>query len=210
MRIKVRLRNLSLLVIGSAYSRTGIADICVVRAGDKIFIPGSSLKGVLRTAAHRISRKMGFTSCGEVEPSRIAEAHRAAGGKCDVCNLFGMPGPPSVASSKVIVGDMKPVGSVSTFIIGRTSIEPSKGKAREGSLRTVEVIPTCTIFEGEIDLLSSDRRDLILLLGALDEMRYMSFGRGGLVDLMAEVEGADVSGLDIAKSLSSWRWNICP
>jgi len=209
-RIRVSLRNISLLTIGSAYPRLGVADICVVRAGNSVFIPGSSIKGVLRTSANRASRRMNFTSCGEVRPDRIAEAHRKMGRRCDVCDLFGFPGSPPDSSSKVIVGDMKPRWDVRTIVIGRTAIDPRKGKALEGSLREVEAIPPCTIFEGEILLLSDELKHLMILLGALDEMRYMSFGRSSMVDVIAEIEGERGRELEIARSLSKWRWEICP
>jgi CRISPR/Cas system CSM-associated protein Csm3 (group 7 of RAMP superfamily) len=205
MRIRVRLRNLSMLTIGSAYSRLGIADICTVKVGGSVLIPGSSFKGVLRSAAHRASGRLGLASCGEIEPSRISKAHERMGRVCDVCDLFGRPGPPSEASSKIIVGDLKPVDA-RVLVLGRTSIDASRGKALEGSLRTVEAIPPCTIFEGEILLLSEDRKHLTLILEALDEIRYGNFGRGSLVDVIAEIDEES----EIAKSLSNWRWDICP
>ncbi len=205
-RIGVELRNLSLLTMGSAYPRLTLADVNTVRIGGEILIPGSSLKGALRTAAHRAAGKFGFTSCGQVEPRMISRAHEAMGRVCDVCELFGMPGVPSNSSSKLLISNLRPKLDVPTITVTRVSLDPERGKAREGGLFTVEAIPPCTLFEGEITLLSDGNgKYLKLLMAALDELANGSFGRGAIV----EIRVRDVP-LQEFKHLESWRWDICP
>ena len=204
-RIGVELRNLSLLTVGSAYPRLTLADVNTVRIGGEVVIPGSSLKGALRTAAHRAAGRLGLTSCGQVEPGMISKAHEAMGRVCDVCELFGMPGAAGSSSSKLFVSNLRPKLDISTITVTRVSLDPARGKAREGGLFTVEAIPPCTLFEGEITLLSDDGKHLKLLLAALDELASGSFGRGAIV----EVRVSDVP-LQEFKHLESWRWDVCP
>jgi len=203
-RLRIQLRNLSLLTVGSAYPRFSLADINTVRVGGEVIIPGSSLKGALRTAGHRAARRLGMRSCGEVEPSKVVEAHERMGGKCDVCELFGMPGPGGVASSKLFVSDLRPKDPVATEVITRVSLDPRSGKAWEGGLFTVEVVPICTVFEGELMLLDDKEKYLELLAEALKELMDGTLGKGSLVEIrIPEGEGK-------LRELSSWRWNLCP
>ena len=203
MRYTVKLRNLNLLTVGSAYPRLTTADITTVRIGGVPVIPGSSFKGSLRTSAHRAASKVNRTSCGEIEPRKIVEAHKRMGRRCDVCSLFGMPGPGATSDSKVIVSALYPSSGVETATLTRVSISPVKGKAERGGLFSLEVVPLCTTFEGEIILLDDSYKDL--LLASLDEMRNNTIGKGSLLDL--KVEG-DLP--DEFKHLSEWRWDICP
>ena len=205
MRLSLELRNLSMLTVGSAYPRLTLADISTYRVGGEILIPGSSLKGTLRTAAHRVAGKFGLKSCGEVSPDRILEAHKKMGGVCDVCKLFGMPGPAEISHSKLFVSELRPKRRVETALVTRISIDPRRGKVRKGGLFKVEVIPPCTTFEGEITLLDEDERHVELLLASIGELRQMSFGRGGMVDVkLGEVP------IERYEYLKEWRWDVCP
>lgn len=207
-KMVVQLRNLGLLTVGSAYPRQTMADVSTVRVNGRVIIPGSSFKGALRTAAHRAAPRIGQRSCGEIEPGRIIEAHRKIGGKCDVCDLFGMPGPAATSSSKLLVTDLMPRNDVKTTLMTRVSIEPESLRALKGGLFTMEVIPICTIFEGEIILLSDDDRHLRLLLASLEDLMSNTMGRGAIMEI--KVERIPDSMLESFGQLREWRWNICP
>ncbi len=207
-RIGVELRNLGLLTIGSAYSRLILADINTVKVGGRVIIPGSSFKGALRTAAHKAAPKIGLSSCGQVNPSKIAEAHEKMGRICDVCELFGMPGSAATSLSKLLVSDLRPREEISTVMLTKVSIDPERWKAQDISLYNIEAIPLCTTFGSEVMILDDKEKYLKLFLSALDELMYGSFGRGAVVEVRVTSEIPDFA--SEFEHLREWRWDICP
>ncbi len=205
------LRNLNLLTVGAPYSLLSSTDVPTVKMRDKVLIPGTSFKGVLRTSAHMAAASVGMSSCGEIDPSKISEAHK--NGVCDVCDVFGMPGTPVTACSKVRVSDLKPSRLVRTFPLTRTSMNPARGKVEEGRLFTMEVVPLYTEFEGEVWAMGE--KALKLVLAALDELRYGVLGKGSLVDLRVrsikpEPDSLDEVGRRLLDGLAKWRWeDVC-
>jgi len=212
-KIGIWLKNLNLLTVGSAYPITGVADITTITVKGRVIIPGSSFKGILRTAAHRASKRIGMSSCGEIEPGKIQEAHTKIRKVCDVCKVFGRPGIPIKSKSKIRVTDLIPEKDIRPTVFTRTSIDAKTGKVIEGALFSQQVIPLCTTFRGSIEV--SDKESLKLVLAALEELRRGVIGKGSLVDVKVEVEphpNSEVIGEDGMKVLSSlrdWRWDIC-
>lgn len=141
-------------------------------------IPGSTLKGVLRTSASKVARLLGLASCYEISPDKTC-------GRCDVCDVFGAPDKPS----KIFVGDATPSSSLSSTSITHTSINRKRRVVERWALFSVETYPIGSSFHFEISCRGLPLKHIKLLLVALANMRYMRFGRGSYVHVQAEVEG---------------------
>ncbi|MEM0233149.1 MAG: RAMP superfamily CRISPR-associated protein [Candidatus Nezhaarchaeales archaeon] len=192
MRFYVRARPVGIALIGWNYPSMFDIDLAFMRKikrssnGDlskQIYIPGSSFKGALRSAASRIAKSYGFTSCGYVEPELIREAHERSG-VCDVCKIFGYP--KNSTSSLIHVSDLNPVNNVRTFNVTRTRLEDDSLKVAEGALYTYEYIYDQAEFRGCIEICSRDPNVFGLILLGLAELRLGRIGRSSLFDLMIE------------------------
>jgi CRISPR/Cas system CSM-associated protein Csm3 (group 7 of RAMP superfamily) len=217
IRFKLRLRAATLLTVGWGVPDVLGADIVHVRklrvegsgASEVLYIPGSSVKGALRTAASRVAAAYGFTSCGETRPELIAKAH--AGGPCDVCRLFGYPGDDPSAASRVWVSDFNPVGEPRTVTVVRVGLDDRTLTAREGVLYSMEHLLPGSEFEGEVRVDDSARDLIPLLLLAIAELRTGRFGRRSVVDARV-VDGGALDGAVEARwrpllgELRSWLW----
>jgi CRISPR/Cas system CSM-associated protein Csm3 (group 7 of RAMP superfamily) len=217
IRFKLRLRAATLLTVGWGVPDVLGADIVHVRklrveggrASEALYIPGSSVKGALRTAASRVAAAYGFTSCGETRPELIAKAH--AGGPCDVCRLFGYSGDDPSAASRVWVSDFNPVGEPRTVTVVRVGLDDRTLRVREGVLYSMEHLLPGSEFEGEVRVDDSARNLVPLLLLAIAELRTGRFGRRSVVDARV-VDGGALDGAVEARwrpllgELRSWLW----
>ncbi|AAY81341.1 RAMP superfamily CRISPR-associated protein [Sulfolobus acidocaldarius] len=176
MEFKMRIKNLTSLTIGGGSVIVG-TDIPF----SELEIPSSSIKGVLRTAVTQFLPQ-GFTSCNEVEPKMIRQAHR---GKepCDVCQLFGYPD----ARTEGCVNFMVETKDLKKYRLMRVSIEDKTQKAKEGALFSQEVVKPGT--EVVVNVIYRDNcgeRLLKLLLSSVLALRYWRLGRNALVDVKLE------------------------
>jgi CRISPR/Cas system CSM-associated protein Csm3 (group 7 of RAMP superfamily) len=222
IRFKLRLRAVTLLTVGWGIPDVLGADIVharklaleklegsKVRVAERIYIPGSSVKGVLRTAASRVAAAYGFTSCGETRPDLIAKAH--AGVPCDVCKLFGYPEDDPSAASRIWVSDFDLVGGAGKTVVVRVALDNKTLTARQGALYSMEHLLPGSEFEGEIRVDESARELIPLLLLAIAELRTGRFGRRSVVDARV-VDGGALDGAVEARwrpllgELRSWLW----
>ncbi|MEM3661059.1 MAG: RAMP superfamily CRISPR-associated protein [Thermoproteota archaeon] len=180
-----------------------------IRHSYKIFIPGSSFKGSLRSATSRIASLYGFKSCGEVGPEAIEKAH-SSGGICDVCKLFGYP--KNNVPSKIMVSDFEPIDHPHTMGLTKLRIDNSSLKAAEGALFTSEYVIPKTTFKGSISIREVETKLLGLLLLGLAELRMGRFGRASIIDLMLEdtnfleKELKGTNWLSLLTDLKEWLW----
>ena len=217
VRFKLRLRAVTLLTVGWGIPDVLGADVVHARklrveGGERaevLYIPGSSVKGALRTAASRVAAAYGFTSCGQVKPELIAEAH--ASGPCHVCRLFGYPGDDPSAASRVWVSDFNPVGEPRTVTVVRVGLDDRTLRAREGVLYSMEHLLPGSEFEGEVRVDDSARDLIPLLLLAIAELRTGRFGRRSIVDAKVE-DGGTLDGVvedkwkPLLAELRKWLW----
>ncbi|MCS7105587.1 MAG: RAMP superfamily CRISPR-associated protein [Thermofilaceae archaeon] len=211
IKSKLKLKAVTLLTVGWGVPEVLGADVVQVKklVGDRLepYLPGSSVKGSLRSAASRVAEGYGFTSCGEVEPSRISKAHESMNGPCDVCKVFGWPNGEAALS----VGNFKLTGSTKSLVLTRVSLDDRTQTAAREALYSTEHLPPGTVFEGEIRFLESRANLLPLLLLALAELRTGRFGRRSLVDVKLEDEGVFdkfVAGewKELLEELREWLW----
>jgi len=216
LRFSVRIKTVGLATVGwSTPSALGV-DIPVAKkfikkkdgGGYRIYVPGSSFKGALRSAASRVAEAYEFTSCGFTEPAMIKTVHDRRG-VCHVCRLFGYP--LRSVGGLVSVSDLELLDDTKrslTFRLTRTKLDDSSLKVEEGSLYTSEHILPETEFKGfievnfekdeTVDTAETDMLGLILL--GLAELRLGRFGRRSLIDIKLE----DVEELE--KELDGTKW----
>lgn len=116
-------------------------DIAVYRVDGKPCIPGSSLKGVLRSLAESLAASKGIRVHS---PWDFEEMEREAesGTFCPICGIFGS----TELASHVRIYDANPKdGLARTFVRTGVSIDREFGAARPGLLFTEElVVPNVT------------------------------------------------------------------
>lgn len=194
VRFTGQLRMTSALHIGSG-SESSLSDAGVVRHQDgRPFIPGSSLKGVLRSHLERLGQVLpGVSSCmlysedqhsGCVTPDWVArrkdvtEATESDFKKlCHTCTLFGSP----IMAGKIRVPDLEI--DESTFA-GQTEVRDGVGIDRDSGLAVdqvkydFEVVPSDTLFTFQLDVDSPDDTELALIIAGIREMEqgYISVG----------------------------------
>ncbi|MEM3401108.1 MAG: CRISPR-associated RAMP protein Csx7 [Candidatus Bathyarchaeia archaeon] len=156
----------------------GEVDLPVLRdPRGQPYIPGSSLKGRVRTEAERIARKMGMDIC---EPPNVDNMCGSKKSRvedfCICCKIFGTAGKISLAS-KIKFRDAYPLENVER-LLERTgiAIDRGTGAVAKHALYTIEAIPAGAKFGLEIvaDNLSDD--ELKLLKAALKSVEDSALG----------------------------------
>ncbi|MHA1469779.1 MAG: RAMP superfamily CRISPR-associated protein [Candidatus Asgardarchaeia archaeon] len=168
----------------------------------KLMIPGSTLKGITRHIADKLSSVYGYSSCKSVKPEEIVDQHRKMGGKCDVCNLFGTPGG---YSSKIYFLDA--FANISPKLLDMYTgilIDRSKMVVREKHLYSYEIIPAGTKFHGSIITYGFTELDWKILLIALSEIPDEGIGlRRGDVDFKIVKITPDLSN-ELVSKIQNW------
>ncbi len=144
---------------------------------DEIYIPGSSLRGVLRSHAERLVRSVEesaacyVTQRGGVclekkglkaDDLKEGEAHKAYTESCYICRLFGNTG----IASRVRVGDFYPEGELLTEVRHGVAIDRVTGGTVRGALFEMETV-TDGKFSGSILVRNFTLGQLGLLAAAL-------------------------------------------
>lgn len=165
------------LHIGSGKKDIEIGDIDMPVLKDTAgqpYIPGSSLKGKVRSEAERIARKEGMFVC--TPPDSMCGKIKNPEEFCICCRIFGTSGKIFVAS-KVKFRDAYPTKSIETMLT-RTgiAIDREQGSAASGALYTVEAVPAGSAFSFEIvgDNLTED--ELGMLLAAMKSVEDSAIG----------------------------------
>ena len=182
LEILIKLTTKTHLTIGSGgtefiYS----ADISQLRRKKdnikRICIPATTFKGILRTSAiqmaHFLLNNTGY--CRSVDVEKLC-------GDCVICNIFGANNKPS----KIFCEDCFPIikDKIELKNFTQTRIERKVGKSKEGGLFTREQIPPGIEFETALIGKNLNETEESLLLLALNNMNYCSFGNsGGLMEI---------------------------
>ena len=205
-RIALRLRNIEPLRIGAGREGTRLGssvDLPVYRQavviGDRVVeepvIPGSSLKGVLRTAVMALSASCGLeTHSGVGGDDCVSEIFHNPGmfdkfrernsadivrsvllGFCPACLMFGAPS----LAGRVKVGDFVPVNGVRLGVKTGVGINRRTGAAQRNVLYTVEFVEPGAVFEGSVEAVNVPNWMLSLLAAALLAIGQGWFKLGG-------------------------------
>ncbi|MBS7634484.1 CRISPR-associated RAMP protein [Candidatus Bathyarchaeota archaeon] len=141
------------------------------------YIPGSSLKGRVRTEAERIARKMGMDVCEPPDVKNMCGSRKSrVEDFCICCRIFGTAGNISLAS-KVKFRDAYPLERIESLLErAGIAIDRGTGAVARGALYTIEAVPAGAKFSLEIvaDNLSDD--ELKLLKAALKSVEDSALG----------------------------------
>jgi len=203
VRFEGRLRMNSALHVGGG-TGAARADATVLRHADgRPFIPGSSLKGALRSHLERLSQAPGLADAGVgsclLYPDRQEESTAPGcptpgwvdAGKdataaeeeqfealCHTCTLFGSP----ILAGKVRIPDLDVVeesygGGVE--VRDGVGIDRDRGQAVDGVKFDYEVVPSDTAFHFSIAVENPDTVELGLLAAGVRELQSGNLPLGG-------------------------------
>ena len=167
---------------GDFYSKEGKVFYPLKRENEKIVIPGSSIKGTIRTYAEALSYSCHLDGpCGEERD-----------GLCIDCSMFGTAGRGFSTMGKVHFNDafidssvkIKDVGMPRQFKGNGNQIKLYSHKMKENGQKvfSYEAIDTGNVFEFEIQFHGMDKKELGLLVLAMgcgkDNYFGVKFGHG--------------------------------
>ena len=221
MKMKLELIPVTMVALADLTGYTMFADQPFYRSpAGKIMIPGSTVKGVIRTL---------FTQkIAEKEKLSLAKSDEAQKAENKAAQLFGSEGysQPLLRVTPFTPHPEEPPPTVVT----RIKVNPFTGRVEEKKLFQVEYLPPCTRFHGEIRLrtaplyrLGEKAPYLILtLLEAVESLRYNRLGRGDsiydlklvnpeevqppLEKLFSETHGDLKKLQELIEKLSSFYW----
>ena len=144
------------------------------------YIPGSSIKGKVRSEAERIGKSLGYKICTPPAIETMCGTRaRSEEDLCIACKIFGtasMRGGVSRAS-KVKFRDAYPTSTIEASLT-RTgiAIDRETGSVRTGALYTIEAVPAGTKFSLEIIAENMSDEEIKLLKAALKSVEDSSLG----------------------------------
>lgn len=177
----------------------GETDALVIKDHDDIpFIPGSSLRGALRSTIERMVSSLGFNPCllindnpcvttsdklqdefskikEKKDPTKIRSFISDDSKVCPVCQLFGS----TIAASKIRITDLPIDGKFLRHIRDGVAIDRDTETAKEGAKFDFEAISKGTEFKFELIGENLNERDLGLLGIGLQELVDGNFWVGG-------------------------------
>lgn len=203
VRFAGRLRMESALHVGSGQGASH-TDATVLRHADgRPFIPGSSLKGALRSQLERLAQAPaladeGVTSCllypekqeessapecptpGWVDAGKDATqaSEEQFEALCHTCTLFGSP----ILAGKVRIPDLDVIEQTyggEVEVRDGVGIDRDRGKAVDGVKFDYEVVPGDTAFEFSLSVENPDPVELGLLAAGVREMQRGHVPVGG-------------------------------
>lgn len=184
------------LHIGSGKGN-GRTDALFIRDCNGVpFIPGSSLRGSLRSTIERIASSMGMNPCllitgnqcistsDEIkkkfndikkDPSKIGPFITKDANVCPICQLFGS----TFASSKVKISDLPIQRPYYSQIRDCVAIDRDTETAKDGAKFDFETVDKESIFQFELIGENLEPRDMRLLAVGIKEMVSGNFWLGG-------------------------------
>ncbi|MHA1360297.1 MAG: RAMP superfamily CRISPR-associated protein [Candidatus Helarchaeota archaeon] len=160
---------------------TNIQQIQRTLKDKKPFLPGSSIKGVIRRNAERIAELLGFKACYKKAPENISKEHDEIGGLCDICKIFGCPN----HSSKIQVTDaISSLENSPASIYTGIRIDNDAGTTSSEALFQYEALARGVPFHGTIYFRNLTENEFKLLICSLQELTMTGIGRyGGLLSV---------------------------
>lgn len=151
------------------------ARIIASNEGEKIFIPASTIKGLLRTSLIRVSNLLGYSSgvIDSVNPESLRSS------KDDVItSIFGKPGTRSKIKISPAVLD-----NLDTYPLTHVKIDDKTKVAEEQGLFTVEYLPIGCNFKVKLIGNELSVEEIRALIAAITEIKYERIGKAGIVDV---------------------------
>ncbi|MEX2702801.1 MAG: CRISPR-associated RAMP protein [Thermofilum sp. ex4484_82] len=198
--VELEYKNLSPLRIGSGSSKipTSPVDlqvITILKNGMRVpYIPGSSLKGVLRTVCENIVASLKLfpkeykcfmgEGCKKrydnvlkqyLRENMLEEAKKLLQKYCLVCKVFGT----TSYKAHLYVSDAYPIGDVSRGVKVGIAIDRRSGTARRGALYTIEYIEPGFVFQSGLIFKNLPNYLIGLVISALDMINSGFVAIGG-------------------------------
>lgn len=174
IKLTLRFKTLKKLCIGSGgLALKVIADINFVRINDKILIPASTIKGVLRTSMIKVAPLLGYNVNPTTHPTKINDTDNDK-----IVSLLGKPN----KNGKVRLSSA--ILDKSTFVLTHVTIDDKCRVANEGNLFSIEYLPKGVEFISEVKTIDQINIDEArLLFAGIMEMNNTRLGKGGLLDI---------------------------
>jgi CRISPR/Cas system CSM-associated protein Csm3 (group 7 of RAMP superfamily) len=182
IKLKLKFTCRKKISVGSGKESSPAADITFMRVNGKLFIPGSTVKGALRTNLLLIADILGLGNPEKSkEPSKIALSDDV------VSSLFGKPGggPP-----KLLVSPCYP--DENSFVLNHVSIDDATATASEGSLYSAEYLPPGSTFLCEIIARDLNSKEFYALLASIAATNYSRFGRDGWIEVKIDLDESEI------------------
>ncbi|QGT99789.1 hypothetical protein SYNTR_1196 [Candidatus Syntrophocurvum alkaliphilum] len=151
---------------------------------ESVYIPGASLKGVIRTRCEQIINLLGGVTCNVTNSSQSCSnkqkelsdntAKEKYENMCLACQLFGS----TLTASRIAFPDAYPIGEVITGIKKGVGINRITGAAQQGALYDQEVVESA-VFNVSIFLTNYELKQLKLSLWAIKDLDDGLYGIGG-------------------------------
>jgi len=157
------------------------------------YIPGTHIKGVMRTEAERILRSIDGIDCwitGDIDmkgaseknkrPVKTCEKLKRGDYGCDVCRVFGMPHgivDENYREGKIRVTDFIVDSTVISASRMHVSIDRDTLSKRDNALFRTRVVPKGCKFTGHIITKDLSEDETKLLKGSLYSMSHYGLGR---------------------------------
>jgi CRISPR-associated protein Csm3 len=173
-----RIEALTALHVGSgAAELKGEATPVIKDEKGAPYIPGSSIKGKVRSELERIARALEIEVCNTPDIDRMCGSSKESEEElCIACRIFGTAGRRFSRASKVKFRDAHPIGDVKIIERTGTAIDRETGTVWRSALYTVEMVPAGAVFRFEMVAENLEDLELKLLLAALKSVEDTAIG----------------------------------
>ncbi|MEM1558298.1 MAG: RAMP superfamily CRISPR-associated protein [Thermoproteota archaeon] len=178
LMLTLELTTVKKLIVGSGgltlITKADVPFVRIKTVDDNrvLFIPGSTVKGVLRTALIRTAHLFGHKVSPSVYPVGKPLSNDI------VVSLFGGPSQPR---SKITVDSC--IIEDSTNVVNHVRIDDKSKTAEEEGLFSVEYLPIGSSFKVKIEGHNLNLEESRALFLSILELKYERFGKSGLVDV---------------------------
>ena len=159
----------------------------VVKIGGSPVIPGSTLKGVLRSFLESYLSQNGLEICvpfaaipREIKRNKIGEYVKKIGRKspcegekaCPVCEIFGSAG----ISARTSFLDAKPINDVKILDRKHVALQRDTKTASKGALLEIQTVEPGARFSGIIRIINPEKWHVGALLIAIENLEKLGMG----------------------------------
>jgi CRISPR-associated protein Csm3 len=171
------------LHIGSGKKDTGISEVTpvITDLSGQPYIPGSSIKGKVRSEAERIARQNNLGACNPPHVEDMCGTlKRSPGEFCICCKIFGTAASSKGVSvaSKVKFRDSYPIEKSETVLLTRAGIalDRSTGSVSRGAVFQNEAVSAGIRFSLEMVCDNMEEKEMNLLRAALKSVQESALG----------------------------------
>ncbi len=227
IEVKLTFATLSSLCIQAGDQPQTIADSPIIKLGNEPVIPGSSLKGALRSALEGLLSAKGKTVC--VPLATIPREYKGRGNEektkqyvqrigrkepcdptgevCAVCRIFGTAGGNKGLSGSAIFQDANVSNYSPEQLLERSHVAITRDTRSQsaGSLVTNETVDKGVKFAGNIRFINPEEWQVGAILQAVEWLKQLGIGSrktAGYGQLDISVDGIE------AKELKGGKWAV--